>query len=68
MAATETLDTVIATAKAVKNMVIEECAEVADEFRRPGLRAPSDLSPEENAIWNNCAARIAVSIRALKKS
>lgn len=35
MAATETLKTVIDTAKAVKEMVIEECAQVADEHSSP---------------------------------
>jgi hypothetical protein len=42
----------------------ERCAKIADEFNRPGPRAPSDLGDDENGIWNNCAARIGECIRA----
>jgi hypothetical protein len=35
VAASETLDTVIAVAKAIKEMAIEECAQVADEHSSP---------------------------------
>lgn len=56
MASTETLKTVIDTAKAVKEMVIEECAEVADAY----------AAEVQSGHYLSAAQEIAKRIRATK--
>jgi hypothetical protein len=68
MAATETLKTVIDVAKSVKEMVIEECAQVADEHSSPPFGHDDPVAVNYWHLGEAYACKeIAAAIRALKK-